>query len=276
VAVNLTLGAMALRQRDLQKSIEYAHNFGYTGIGISIGECLAALEAGLEPSDIRRLLDSRDLELSELELVRLGRTGFQSRMNDALVELVAILKPTRVHVAAFDGELGVIKQELRDLCRRLPETTVAVEFMPYSKLPDLKSAMDLLGGSGCEEATIVLDAIHFFRSGASFSDLTPEVLERVSVLQLSDLTDAARADTRFESRHLRTFPGNGNLDLHGLLHTLSKGRPTGVPPITLEPFSDAIDQLPLPWVAHEAFLSASRLLRECNWPSPLPTYQQLN
>lgn len=273
MAANLTLGAMALRQRDLQKSIEHAHNFGYTGIGISIGECLAALEAGLEPSDIRRLLDSRDLELSELELIRLGHKGFQSRMNDALIELVAILKPTRVHVAAFDGEPAVIKQELRDLCRLLPATTVAVEFMPYSKLPDLESTMGLLESPGCEQATIVLDAIHFFRSGASFSDLTPEVLERVSVLQLSDLTDA-RADTRFESRHLRTFPGNGNLDLHGLLHTLRKGRLTGVPPITLEPFSDAIDQLPLPWVAHEAFLSASRLLRECNWPSPPPTSQQ--
>lgn len=273
MAANLTLGAMALRQRDLPKSIEYAHNFGYTGIGISIGECLAALESGLEPADIRRLLDSRNLELSELELVRLGGTAFQSRMNDALVELVAILKPRRVHVAAFDGEPAVIQQELRNICRLLPDTTVAVEFMPYSKLPDLETTMDLLASPGCEQATMVLDAIHFFRSGASFSDLTPAVLERVSVLQLSDLTDA-RKDTRFESRHLRTFPGHGNLDLHGLLHTLIKGRSPGVPPITLEPFSDAIDQLPLPWVIHEAFLSASRLLRECNWPAPLPTYQQ--
>ncbi|MGN7252790.1 sugar phosphate isomerase/epimerase family protein [Arthrobacter sp. SAFR-014] len=273
MAANLTLGAMALRQRDLRQSIEYAHNVGYTGIGISIGECLAALEAGLEPTDIRRLLDSRNLELSELELIRLGGTSFQSRMNDALVELVAILKPNRVHVAAFDGEPAVIQQELRDLCRLLPETTVAVEFMPYSKLPDIESTMDLLAGPGCEQATMVLDAIHFFRSGASFTDLTPEVLERVSVLQLSDLTDA-RTDTRFESRHLRTFPGHGNLDLHGLLHTLCKGRPAGVPPITVEPFSDAIDALPLPWVVHEAFLSASQLLRECNWPTPLLTYQQ--
>ena len=101
---------------------------------------------------------------------------------------------------------------------------VAVEFLPYSRIRNLDSAVDIIERSGASNAGVVVDALHLDRSGGHPSDIRRIDAKRIAMLQLCDIrrqTGAmTEAELMTEARTARLPPGEGDLPLFELLDAL--------------------------------------------------------
>jgi sugar phosphate isomerase/epimerase len=254
----LALGAITFRDRPFEQILSAAAGAGFDGIGLTVGQCVSALERGIALDQIPERLTAAGLRVAELELIRLVETGPVPHVNGLVLELAGMLGPDRVHVAAWHGDRSQICKELADVCSALPDTPVAFEFMAYNAVPGFTQAVELAEQTGAPNAAVVLDILHFFRTGSRFDELTEASLQRVAVVQLSDVVDRPRGDALDEARHRRTCPGEGTLDSVSFLRRVLEVAP--MPPISVEPINDAYEALPLGLVADRAMVATARLL----------------
>ncbi|TWF80341.1 sugar phosphate isomerase/epimerase [Pseudonocardia hierapolitana] len=256
-----TLGAMCFRDRPFPQILAAASSGGFPGIGLTVGQCVSALERGIPLEEIPKRLADAGLTLAEFELVRLGDNGPTRHANGLVEELIETLRPDRVHTAAFTGDLPAAADRFAELCERHPDTLIAVEFMPYSVVRDLPEARRLVAHAGAPNAAIVLDIVHFFRSGSAVDEIDADCLRDVAVVQLSDVSSRPGVDLAREARHLRTYPGRGTLDTVGFLRRVREST-AELPPISVEPVSDALERLPLEVVAEEIVFSTLGVLEQ--------------
>ena len=94
---------------------------------------------------------------------------------------------------------------------------LAVEFTPRYTGGFVAEATDLCAAIGWERCRLVIDALHFFRSGAPWAELAELSAEQIAVVQWADAPATARRPLIEESRHGRLLPGDGGLDLSASL-----------------------------------------------------------
>ena len=130
------------------------------------------------------------------------------------------------------------RSRLCDHYARLCETvapygfTADLEFMPWTAVPDAASALQVLRQAGSPaNAGILVDALHFGRSSTSLDDLRAIPLGWLHYAQVCD----AEAGTHFSTEQMihsarceRLLPGEGSIDLEGLLRTLPAQLPVSV------------------------------------------------
>jgi sugar phosphate isomerase/epimerase len=99
----------------------------------------------------------------------------------------------------------------------------SLEPMPWVDVSNVASALRVLRGAGQANSGLLVDAIHFFRAGDSLAELKQVPSEYLHYAQLCD----ARAETPGDMQEIirqargdRLFPGEGGLDLRGLLGAL--------------------------------------------------------
>ena len=109
----------------------------------------------------------------------------------------------------------------------------------------------------------MLDSWHLQRSGGSVSEVPAAA---VNGIQISDAPAAAEEDVVQETLHRRRLPGDGDVDLVGLLGHLQRGG-CGAP-IGVEVFSDEISALPLPTALERVVESCRALLARAALESP--------
>jgi sugar phosphate isomerase/epimerase len=117
-----------------------------------------------------------------------------------------------------------------------------LEPMPWVDVSNLAKAMRILDGAARANGGLLVDAIHFFRAGDSPQALAKLPRKFLRYMQLCDARPERPAEMQEiirQARSDRLFPGEGGLDLKGLLGAL----PAGVP-ISLEiPVAKKIEPL---------------------------------
>ena len=117
---------------------------------------------------------------------------------------------------------------------------VAIEFLPWSSIPNLTTARAIVEGAARANGGLVVDAWHFTRSGSRLTDVA-EVAGLVRDFQICDTAPAAEADLLDECMHRRLLPGDGTADVIGLVRALDDGGARC--PVAIEVFSDELEQL---------------------------------
>ncbi len=143
------------------------------------------------------------------------------------------------------------------LCGRAAEHDLLVhlEWLPWSRIPDLATALDIVRRADAPNGGINVDAWHLVRSATPLADLAAVPGQLVLGVQLDDGPAAAEGDLVTATLHQRALPGEGEFDLGGILDAL---RATGTAaPTGVEVFSDALHDHP----AAEAALLAARATR---------------
>jgi 4-hydroxyphenylpyruvate dioxygenase len=123
--------------------------------------------------------------------------------------------------------------------------------------------MEVLLWSGAGNATLLFDAWHFHRGGAALAELATIPVGGISCLQISDASRLAEADLGEESRHGRLLPGEGVIDLVGLLGRLAAAGHR--PPVAVEVLSDRLDREGPMRAAALAAGAAARVLDRAGW-----------
>ena len=162
-------------------------------------------------------------------------------------------------------------QKLKELCRRAGKYTIGVEPMPYSGLPGIRKAWEVVKGSGCDNAKLILDSWHWIRAGQSYNPaLMADIpAEKIVAIQLNDVQARAYAAAilRDESMHDRALPGKGYGNTAGFVEMI---KAKGVSPavIGVEVINDAILATGVPSAAKANFDAVSELLAK-TWPEML-------
>jgi sugar phosphate isomerase/epimerase len=131
-----------------------------------------------------------------------------------------------------------IRDAFAQLCARVGEDLiVALEFMPYSGVPDLATAWRAI--QGVPNAGLIVDGWHWARAEQSAADLAPIPPERIVSVQLCDVRAEPMSPLRAESLGHRLPPGQGHGDTVGLVRALAEH---GVAPLVtaVEVISDEL------------------------------------
>src|SRR3954466_15077710 len=114
--------------------------------------------------------------------------------------------------------------------------------MPWVDVSNIAKTLRVLRGAGKSSSGLLVDAIHFFRAGDSLAELKKVPREYLHYAQLCDARPETPADLQEiirQARGDRLFPGEGGLDLLGLLAAL----PADIP-LSLEvPITDKLAPL---------------------------------
>ncbi|MBT0770872.1 sugar phosphate isomerase/epimerase [Kineosporia sp. J2-2] len=237
---------MTLRYSSFSDRVLAAAAAGFSGIGLGAVDYLDARRSEFTEEQLADYVSRHGLRVVELEFLadwwREADVRGVRLEEDLLFYLADLLHVPQINVGLFaEVPFDVQRQQFRRLCTRAADhgVRIALEFMPYSTLPRLSAARELIAAAGCDNAGLMLDAWHWHRSGGTLDDLRTLAPSEVFAVQLCDATATPHADLRHEGRHGRLLPGEGVVDIAGFLATLGE---IGVDlPLAVEVLSDELD-----------------------------------
>lgn len=273
IASHYTLSGAPVMQRprfSFADRVAAAAAAGFVGVGVDSSDYAAMRASGTSGAELCRVLDDHGMRALEIEFhfdwAHDGKRGRDARDREAtLHEMAALFSPDHLNVGELDGAgdappLAVLSERFGEVCDRAAEhgTRVAFEFLPWTAVPDLATAWDLVRRAGRPNGGVLLDAWHYFcgRPDAALLGSLPG--STITGVQLDD-ADAARVGTLAEDTMLRRrLPGAGSFDLTGLVSTLDR---IGVAvPISVEILSSEHQALDLDEAARRAFDSAAAVI----------------
>jgi sugar phosphate isomerase/epimerase len=169
----------------------------------------------------------------DLEIIRIGES-FDPHAWDALYEAGAALKARAILVAADDTHEARLTANYARLCEVMAPYNLSadLEFMPWTAVPDAKSALRVVQNAGTPaNAGILVDALHFGRSRTTLEDIRAIPASLLHYAQICD----AQAGLHFNSQEMihsarceRLPAGEGTIDLQGLFAVLPADLPISV------------------------------------------------
>jgi sugar phosphate isomerase/epimerase len=253
--------------------VRAAAEAGFWGIGMHVDDYVRTRERGMSDGEMLRLLESSGIVVDEIEFL----TGWSSDTEAIRAESLRIearlfaaadalgVRQLNVGCGEFPEEVAavdVLAERFAALCERAKahDLTVAIEFLPWSGIPDVATACEVVSRAGAENGGVLLDTWHFFRGAADFDVLSAVPPERMVGVQVNDGPAQAVGEIRDETRHRRHLPGEGELDLACVVRRLET---MGVAaPWAVEVMSDALAAKDLRQACDAAFASTSAMLQK--------------
>ncbi len=119
---------------------------------------------------------------------------------------------------------------------------VQLEFMPFSGIPDLARAWEIVRLAARPNAGLTFDTWHYYRGTPNDTLLAAVPGDRVFQVQFADAAREVEGTLVNDLLHHRRFPGEGDFPLGDLARTLAAIG--GLGSVGVELFSDAVDAMP--------------------------------
>lgn len=176
--------------------------------GIRIFDC-ESLVLGHEPDpdDLRATFETA----VELGASRVSCLGYEPSRGPGRMSAGAEAERF-ANLAAIAAEFGLL---------------LAIEFMAFRSIASLGAAVQILTETAAPNGRIVLDALHFQRTGATLEELAAVPAGMVSHLQLCDAREQSPPFEALaqEARNDRLLPGDGVIPLREIIEILSADTP---------------------------------------------------
>lgn len=231
----INLGFMSMRHATLPERVAAAAGAGFKGISLRADQWAQTKAAGWDAPRIKALLRDHGVGVSEIEPMRFLRDD----LLDATEEMVRAFDAPRVQVTPpLDDrplDFAVVAEWLKKAAARMPDTELALEFLPPTAMPDAPTAqriIDMAGGLG--NLGFCVDSWHVYRGGGlpSIRNIDPK---RVFMIQIDDgPMEPTVADYIADTLAYRVPCGEGEFDLNGFLHLLPADAPVNVEVINEE------------------------------------------
>ncbi|GIF23330.1 sugar phosphate isomerase/epimerase/4-hydroxyphenylpyruvate dioxygenase-like putative hemolysin [Actinoplanes tereljensis] len=174
-------------------------------------------------------LASTGIEVLDIELARIS-PGDDPRDFQRFLEAGAELGARHVIAQLPDPDRARKTDRFAQLCEmaRPLGLTMDLEFPSWTETPDLHAAVRVLREAGQPNAGILIDLLHFARSGSSIADLRQLPAEWFHFAHVCDappVVPPTVAELIHTARFERLFPGEGGIDINGILEALPPGLP---------------------------------------------------
>ncbi|WP_063763698.1 TIM barrel protein [Actinoplanes subtropicus] len=226
------LTALSLSPPEL---VDAAAEAGYRYVGLRLTRVTPvephyplATDPGLMRTTKVRLA-ATGIEVLDIELARIGPDD-DPRDFQRFLEAGAELGARHVITQLPDPDRARKTDRFAQLCEmaRPLGLTVDLEFPSWTETPDLNAAVRVLRGADRPNAGILIDLLHFARSGSSVADLRQLPAEWFHFAHVCDAPPGVPATNEgliHTARFERLFPGEGGIDIHGILGALPPGLP---------------------------------------------------
>ncbi|SAL83087.1 xylose isomerase domain-containing protein [Caballeronia arvi] len=217
--------------------ISLAAQAGFRAVGIRLcspmpGGIAYPLRAGApELRDTLRLMKAHDVIVSDIEVVRIAP---DTRIDDYVpaFEAGAELGARRVCINIDDADRARVIDRLAALCdlARPFGLSLDIEFMIWRPVARLEDAVDIVKAVRMDNAFVLVDALHLFRSGGTVEAVAALDPALIGSIQLCDAPIASPSPSGIvdEARSNRLLPGEGQLPLLKLLAASPKDVPLSV------------------------------------------------
>ena len=142
----------------------------------------------------------------------------------------AELGAKHIITAPYDPDLARLADRLgsiNDLATR-HDLSAVLEFFPWTIVPDLGTAVRVVEAAGRAEIGILVDMLHFNRSGSTVEELDRLPASRLPFVHVCD-APVQESYTTEELLHAgraeRLPPGEGEIDIRGILKHMPQGTP---------------------------------------------------
>jgi sugar phosphate isomerase/epimerase len=237
------------------EQVSVAAQTGYTHVGLRLIPVANQVLPPFDERETARRLADTGVKVLDVEVFRLAPGTKVADFEPALAA-AARLRASEILVHGDDPEEKRLGEAFASLCDLAARYGLAanLEPMPWVVVSNLTKAKRILAGAGLKNAALLVDAIHFFRAGDRFDEIPKDL----NYMQLCDAPAERPADMQEiirQARSDRLFPGEGGLDLRGLMRVLPAGLPISLETPCAKPMS-ALDR------AKRALSATRKLLEE--------------
>lgn len=235
----ISLAFLTTFELDPVAAVKVAAQAGYDMVGLR----LLPAAPGAEPDyplmtddavlrEVRAALSDTGVRLADVEIVRLGPAPDWDQIA-RFCERGQALGAKHVLTAGDDPEIGRLTASYGRFCELAGRhgLTADLEFMPWTKVPDLATARTIVEGAGAANAAVLVDALHWDRSATTLAEIGALPRARMNYVQFCDGPDPydpSDAGLIRVARGERLLPGEGGIDLIGLAGAIPDGVPISV------------------------------------------------
>ncbi|MBW2267423.1 MAG: sugar phosphate isomerase/epimerase [Deltaproteobacteria bacterium] len=251
---DLVLSSGALSNPPFADVVAAAVAGGYKGISLWPGAYTPGRRPGVSYRDMRSMLADNGLVLWDVDAVVAwvgpddpGPPYLEESPEAVLFELAAELSSRYVNVLLHgrgEAPVDAAAAVLSGVCERAAAHGLRahMEFSRNRVVRAIPAAAEVVRATGRDDTGLLVDAWHVHFGPGSFADLADIPGTLVTGVQLNDAPSEPPVDLAFATRHQRLVPGEGAMDLVGLLRTL--GRIGCQAPLTVEVFdADRLERL---------------------------------
>ena len=244
VSRKIGLAALTVLELSHEEQVSVAAQAGYSHLGLRLIPVAGQpVIHALDAAEVERRLADTGVGVLDVEVFRLMPQTNVGEF-EAVMATAQRLGATELLVHGADSSEARLIETFGRLCDLAAGYGLSanLEPMPWVDVSNLAKAMRILDGAARENGGLLVDAIHFFRAGDSPQALAKVPRRFLRYMQLCDARPERPADMQEiirQARSDRLFPGQGGLDLKGLLRALP-----GEIPISLEiPISKRMEPL---------------------------------
>lgn len=219
-------------------AISLAAKLGYQSIGTRL---LPALPGGgfapliEDPAQLRetqRRIADAGVGIYDVEIVRIG-ADFDVASLAPFLEVCAALGAKAVLVAGDDPVEARLTDSYAAFCRAAAPygLTANLEFMPWTCVRNARAALRIVEKAAQPNGRVLVDALHFARSGSSLADIAAIAPKWLDYAQICDAPAAIPPTNEgliFDARQNRLLPGEGAIPLVELFAFLPENLPASV------------------------------------------------
>lgn len=250
----------------LEQRIEAAARAGYAGTGFWLGDLLAWKQNGRTYADLRRYLADAGQTLVELEfLADWHASGDRRAVSDkARAELFVAAEALGArHIKVMppflpdDPAGSALSEQFAALCEeaRLHGCAIGLEMLPFSTLPNLANALDMVAQADAPNGGLLIDIWHVIRSGGTVDEVAKVPGRFIISVELCDATLRMQGSIMEDTMRHRRLCGEGEFDVPGFIAALDRAGYEG--PFGVEILSDTFRRLPLDEAVRTSFQTSA-------------------
>ena len=219
------LAALTVLELPHEELVSVAAQAGYSDVGLRLVPVAGQpYHHALDPVVIEKRLADTGLKVLDVEVFRLAPETNVKQL-ESVMATAAHLGASELLVHGADPNATRLTENFGRLCDLAARYRLAanLEPMPWVHVSNIEKALRLIDAAARDNSALLVDAIHFFRAGDSLEALTKVPRKRLRYMQLCDAKAEQPSDMQEiirQARSDRLVPGEGGLDLKGLLAAL--------------------------------------------------------
>lgn len=223
----LGLAALTILEVPHHEQVTLAAQAGYSHVGLRLVPVAGQpVWHEIDAREIEKRLADSGVRVLDVEVFRLQADTDVARYQPAL-EMAGRLGATQILVHGADADDARLVDNFSRLCDLAGPHGIAanLEPMPWIEVSTVEKARRVVEAAGRKNGAVLVDAIHFFRADNEFADLAGAPLRYAQFCDAHPGRPADMQEVMRQARGDRLFPGEGALDLRGLIAALPPGLP---------------------------------------------------
>lgn len=247
------LAALTVLELSPPDMVSCARDAGYDAVGLRLIPATPTEvrhdivgDTPLLRETVRRLADT-GIPVLDIEIFRLEPDTNVADYR-AVLETGARLGAREALVAGNDPDESRLTASFAAFCDLAAEYGIAgnLEPMPWTDVKTFAQGARIAAATDRANAGVLIDPIHFDRAACVPADIAVAPASRLHYMQLCDAPAERPRDTEtllFQARAERMMPGDGGLDLRGMLRAVPRDVPLSIE-IPMQSLSNALAAAP--------------------------------